>query len=122
MKGEKIMGCRMFSICNCKTAICRVLDPDESCYWYRYFTSFNKNKNKNNWFGEKIEETSNNPKIHKKVYLPKSIKIKNEESQEDEYQEDEYHAHYNTYMVKDPYVMGGYSEVVDEDSGGISLT
>lgn len=29
--------CEMFNICNCKTAVCRVLIPDETCYWYRYF-------------------------------------------------------------------------------------
>lgn len=29
--------CEMFPICNCKTAMCRAVLPDESCYWYRYF-------------------------------------------------------------------------------------
>lgn len=29
--------CELFSICNCKTAMCRVTLPDEDCYWYRYF-------------------------------------------------------------------------------------
>ena len=29
--------CPLFSFCNCKTAICKVVLPDESCYWYRYF-------------------------------------------------------------------------------------
>ena len=29
--------CPLFSFCNCKTAMCRVAEPDESCYWYRYF-------------------------------------------------------------------------------------
>ena len=29
--------CLMFSICNYRTAACRVLPPDEGCYWYRYF-------------------------------------------------------------------------------------
>lgn len=32
--GEK---CELFNICNCKTAICRVCPPDESCYYYKYF-------------------------------------------------------------------------------------
>ena len=31
------MSCPLFEFCNCKTAVCRVLLPDESCYWYRYF-------------------------------------------------------------------------------------
>ena len=31
------MKCPLFSFCNCKTAMCRVILPDESCYWYRYF-------------------------------------------------------------------------------------
>ena len=29
--------CPMFDTCTCKTAMCRVYLPDESCYWYRYF-------------------------------------------------------------------------------------
>lgn len=29
--------CPLFSFCNCKTATCRAMLPDESCYWYRYF-------------------------------------------------------------------------------------
>ena len=29
--------CPLFSFCNCKTAMCRAVLPDESCYWYRYF-------------------------------------------------------------------------------------
>ena len=29
--------CPMFETCTCKTAMCRVYLPDESCYWYRYF-------------------------------------------------------------------------------------
>ena len=29
--------CPMFDTCNCKTAMCRAVLPDESCYWYRYF-------------------------------------------------------------------------------------
>ena len=29
--------CELFEICNCKTAMCRACEPDESCYWYRYF-------------------------------------------------------------------------------------
>ena len=29
--------CPLFKFCNCKTAICRVVLPDDSCYWYRYF-------------------------------------------------------------------------------------
>ena len=29
--------CSMFDTCTCKTAMCRVYLPDETCYWYRYF-------------------------------------------------------------------------------------
>ena len=29
--------CPLFDFCNCKTAMCRAVLPDESCYWYRYF-------------------------------------------------------------------------------------
>lgn len=31
------MKCPLFEICNCKTAYCRVEEPDSSCYYYRYF-------------------------------------------------------------------------------------
>lgn len=31
------MKCPLFSICNCKLAPCNTLEPDESCFWYRYF-------------------------------------------------------------------------------------
>lgn len=31
--------CPLFNICNCKTAMCRVAPPDDSCYYYRYFKS-----------------------------------------------------------------------------------
>ena len=37
--------CPLFDFCNCKTAMCRVVLPDESCYWYRYFKGLiEKNK------------------------------------------------------------------------------
>ncbi len=29
--------CELFNICDCKTVMCRVSPPDESCYYYRYF-------------------------------------------------------------------------------------
>lgn len=32
--------CKLFHICNCKTAVCRVREPDETCYYYRYFKNF----------------------------------------------------------------------------------
>ena len=32
-------ACPLFNICNCKTAMCRVELPDDSCYYYRYFKS-----------------------------------------------------------------------------------
>ena len=31
--------CPLFNICDCKTAMCRVELPDDSCYYYRYFKS-----------------------------------------------------------------------------------
>ena len=33
----KFDACPMFDTCNYKTAMCRAVLPDESCYWYRYF-------------------------------------------------------------------------------------
>ena len=33
------MKCPLFNICDCKTAMCRVVPPDDSCYYYRYFKS-----------------------------------------------------------------------------------
>ena len=42
--------CPLFSFCNCKTAACRVVLPDEGCYWYRYFKSLiEENKNEQNY-------------------------------------------------------------------------
>lgn len=29
--------CPMIKSCQCKTAMCNVVLPDESCYWYRWF-------------------------------------------------------------------------------------
>ena len=29
--------CLLFEICNCKTAMCHAMPPDESCYYYTYF-------------------------------------------------------------------------------------
>lgn len=37
--------CVLFPICNCKTAMCRVELPDESCYYYRYFKKLIEEKN-----------------------------------------------------------------------------
>ena len=34
---EEVHKCILFEICNCKTAMCRVCPPDESCFYYRYF-------------------------------------------------------------------------------------
>lgn len=31
------MKCFLFEDCNFKTAVCRVREPDETCYLYRYF-------------------------------------------------------------------------------------
>lgn len=36
--------CPLFNICNCKTAMCRVEPPDDSCYYYRYFKSIIETK------------------------------------------------------------------------------
>ena len=33
----EINPCPMVKTCQCKTAMCNVRLPDESCYWYRYF-------------------------------------------------------------------------------------
>ena len=33
------MKCPLFNICDCKTAMRRVVPPDDSCYYYRYFKS-----------------------------------------------------------------------------------
>lgn len=48
---EKKQACKLFEFCNCKTAMCRVCPPDESCYYYRYFKKLikeNKNEEGNN--------------------------------------------------------------------------
>ena len=37
--------CELFSICNCKTATCRAIPPDESCYYYRYFKKIIEEEN-----------------------------------------------------------------------------
>ena len=43
------MKCPLFDWCPCKTAVCRVCLPDESCYWYRYFKKLiEENEKKNN--------------------------------------------------------------------------
>lgn len=41
------MKCPLFNFC--KTAICRIKEPDETCYWYKYF----KNIIKKNEINEK---------------------------------------------------------------------
>ena len=38
--------CPLFEFCNCKTAVCRTMLPDETCYWYRYFEKLIMEKNK----------------------------------------------------------------------------
>ena len=40
--------CELFEICNCKTAVCRVIPPNESCYYYRYFKKIIEKIEKNN--------------------------------------------------------------------------
>ena len=29
--------CKLLDICNCKTAVCNALLPNDGCYYYRYF-------------------------------------------------------------------------------------
>lgn len=41
----KAPPCELFRICNCKTATCRALPPDESCYYYRYFKKIFEEEN-----------------------------------------------------------------------------
>ena len=41
--------CVLFPICNCKTAMCRAMPPDESCYYYRYFKKLIEEKNLKNF-------------------------------------------------------------------------
>lgn len=36
--------CPLFEFCNCRTAMCRVALPDDSCYWYRYFKTLIKER------------------------------------------------------------------------------
>jgi hypothetical protein len=36
--------CPLFDFCNCKTAMCRVALPDDSCHWYRYFKALIKER------------------------------------------------------------------------------
>jgi len=43
----KAERCELWSICNCKTAMCRVALPDEGCYYYRYFKKIIEEKIKN---------------------------------------------------------------------------
>lgn len=38
------MKCPLFDICNCKTAMCCICEPSESCYWYKYFYELIKRK------------------------------------------------------------------------------
>lgn len=41
------MKCLLFDDCDFKTAACRVQEPDESCYWYRYFKRLIEQKEEN---------------------------------------------------------------------------
>ena len=40
--------CPLFNICDCKTAMCLVVPPDDSCYYCRYFISIIEAKAKAN--------------------------------------------------------------------------
>ena len=31
--------CQLYSICNCRTAVCKTKQPDGTCYYYRYFNN-----------------------------------------------------------------------------------
>lgn len=46
-KKEENEQCSLFNFCNAKTATCRVREPDESCYWYRYFKRLIEQKEEN---------------------------------------------------------------------------
>ena len=37
--------CKLYPICNYKTAICKIKEPDGSCYYYRYFNNLILNEN-----------------------------------------------------------------------------
>lgn len=50
------MKCPLFSFCNCKTAMCQVVLPDESCYWYRYFKQLIKEKQEMKINNQKYEK------------------------------------------------------------------
>ena len=48
------MQCPLFDMCNCKTAVCRVMLPDEACYWFRWFEKRireSRHKNKKDTIG-----------------------------------------------------------------------
>lgn len=45
---DKNSPCLLFEICNCKTAMCRAMPPDESCYYYTYFKKLIEEKNLKN--------------------------------------------------------------------------
>lgn len=40
--------CPLFPWCNCRTAVCRVKEPDESCFWFRYFKKLIEEKEEKN--------------------------------------------------------------------------
>ena len=40
--------CILFPICNCKTAMCRTMPPDESCYYYTYLKKLIEEENLKN--------------------------------------------------------------------------
>jgi len=42
---NKNQECPLFDWCPSKTAACRCLLPDDSCYWYRWFKKLIENNN-----------------------------------------------------------------------------
>ena len=40
------MKCPLFNFCDSITAVCRVSEPDEGCYYYRYFSDLIQRKEK----------------------------------------------------------------------------
>lgn len=42
----QLESCPLFDFCNYKTAVCKTMLPDESCYWYRYFKDLIEKNNK----------------------------------------------------------------------------
>ena len=42
---ERQPHCELLSICNYKTGVCNSMEPDEGCYYYRYFKKLIEKEN-----------------------------------------------------------------------------